>query len=181
MGILFLVGPRGSGKTLAASLLHTRHACRVCDTDALVREQSGKTVAEIVAEGGWPAFRALEKAALAAAVARLRAAGEGPCVLSTGGGMVLDPENRDYMRTEGFVAYLAAPASVLARRIPPPEADPSRPALTALTPEEEMAQILAERDPLYRAAAHLVVDAALPPAAVVAILRAHIPGMEEKK
>ncbi|SBV91179.1 Shikimate kinase [uncultured delta proteobacterium] len=173
MGILFLIGPRGSGKTLMASILAQKHGCRTCDTDALIREKTGKSVADIVAEGGWPAFRALEKAALAEAVARMREGG-GPAVIATGGGIVLDPENRERMRAEGVVAYLAAPPNVLARRLPPPQNDPSRPSLTNLPPEQEIARVLQEREPLYRAAAHHVVDAARPPESVAAILRGHI-------
>ena len=170
MGILFLIGPRGSGKTLAASLLERDHGCRTCDTDALIREKTGKTVAGIVAEGGWPAFRALEKAALEEAVERMRLFPESPAVIATGGGIVLDPENRDRMRKEGVVAYLSAPASVLAARLAPPGDDPSRPSLTGLSPEREMAGVLEERGPLYRETAHYSIDATLPPEEVAAIL-----------
>ncbi|MCC8194748.1 MAG: shikimate kinase AroL [Deltaproteobacteria bacterium] len=170
MAILFLIGPRGSGKTVAATLLERDHGCRACDTDVLIRERSGKTVAEIVNEGGWPAFRALEKAALLEAVNRMRDAGGSPAVIATGGGIVLDPENRRCMREHGVVAYLAAPAAVLAGRLEPPRNDPSRPSLTGLPPEEEMARILREREPLYREAAHHVVDATMTPDSVARTL-----------
>jgi shikimate kinase len=157
-----------------ASLLARNRACLARDTDALIREKTGMSVAEIVAVGGWPAFRALEKAALAEAVESARESGNAPAVIATGGGIVLDPENRDRMRAEGVVAYLAAPPRVLAGRLPPLRNDPSRPSLTALPPEREIAAVLREREPLYRAAAHHIVDATRPPESVADALYGHI-------
>ena len=172
MPILFLIGPRGSGKTLAATLLSEQFAFRACDTDAIIRDVSGKTVAEIVEAGGWPAFRTLEKNALVEAVRRMKT-DAAPAVIATGGGMVLDAENRARMRQEGVVAYLSAPAAVLAGRLSDLSSDASRPAFTSLPLEQEIAAVLRDRDSLYRETAHHVIDASLPPGAVVQTLYDH--------
>lgn len=165
MSITFLIGPRGCGKTLTASLLRERYGCRVCDTDALIREATGKTVAEIVGQGGWNAFRAVEKEALAEAVARAAdgADAQSPAVIATGGGMVLDSENRARMRREGTVVYLAAPVETLAARLSRLDDDPSRPSFSGLPLAEEVAATLEERGPLYRETAHRMLDASRPP------------------
>lgn len=165
MSITFLVGPRGCGKTLTARLLEERYGCRVCDVDVLIRDATGKTVAEIVTEGGWAAFRAVETAALAKAVAEMAGLADGKAcaVIATGGGIILSPENRARMRREGTVVYLAAPVEALVARLAPLGNDTSRPSLTGLPLAEEIAKVLNERDPLYREAAHHVLDASRPP------------------
>lgn len=165
MTIFFLIGPRGCGKTTTADVLEKTFGLPVRDVDASLCASSGKTVAEIVEEGGWPAFRALEKASLAESVTRMRSSGPGPGIIATGGGIVLDPENRMRLRAEGIVIYLAAPPEILAARLEASRlSDASRPALTPLPFAEEIAAVMREREPLYRETAHHVVDATLPPA-----------------
>lgn len=159
MGIVFLVGPRGCGKSLASRILKCEYGCRVYNTDAMIREKTGKTVAGIVAEGGWPLFRVIEKGVLGEAIEAALRVEDTRVVIATGGGMVLDPENRKRMRAAGGVAYLSAPAEVLADRLDTAENDPSRPPLTKLPQEMEIAAVLKEREPLYRSVAHCVVDA----------------------
>ena len=161
MGVLFLIGPRGSGKTLAANLLGSAYACPTCDTDQLVVEAAGKSIAAIVAGEGWPGFRAREKAALVAAFERM--AVHPHSVVATGGGIVLDPENRAFMRRSGRVAYLEAPVEVLLERLTKARCDAFRPALSSLSFSDEMRAVLAERGPLYRETAHQGVDATLEP------------------
>lgn len=170
MGILFLIGPRASGKTLAAALLAKNHACRSCDTDKLVIAAAGKNIADIVAGEGWAAFRAAEKAALAEAADRMGADAGTPGVVATGGGIVLDPENRAFMRRAGVVAYLAASAEELVGRLLLSRARASRPPLSDMSFEDEVRSVMAERDPLYRETAHHVINASLPPAEVARLL-----------
>jgi shikimate kinase len=155
MRALFLIGPRGSGKSAVAGIVGKSLGLPVQDTDEIAARLSGLSVAGLVAAGGWPAFRSLESRAL-------RQAAEKGGVIATGGGIVLDPDNRRHMRDNGLVFYLSAPAQVLARRLmknPRPEL---RPPLTGLDPIAEIAAVLAERDALYRETAHHVVDAAQP-------------------
>ena len=157
---LFLVGPRCSGKTTLAGLLAERFGLSCLDTDAILTAEAGMSVSEIVEREGWEAFRTRESRALAAAALP-------GAVVATGGGIVLDPQNRAFMRASGLVIYLDAPAELLSERLARDCDAGRRPSLTGEKPEQEMVRVLAERAPLYRASAHYRVDASPPPQAVL--------------
>jgi shikimate kinase len=76
-------------------------------------------------------------------------------VLATGGGAVLDPRNREHMKSRGFVIYLHALPPVLWQRT---RTDKSRPLLQGGDPRERLESLYAARDPLYRDVADLVVE-----------------------
>lgn len=158
--ILFIVGARAAGKTTVGKILADVLGYQFVDTDAYLLETTGETVADIVAREGWEGFRQRESETLRkVAIPRT--------VVATGGGMVLSEANRAFMREKGFVFYLSAPASVLASRL---LADPNvaqRPTLTGRPIEVEMADVLAEREPLYQDAAHHLLDATATPSAVI--------------
>ena len=86
--VVVLVGPPGSGKSTIAALLAERLEARHRDTDSDVEAGAGKPISEIFVDEGEPHFRALERAAI---VAALQHDGE---VLSLGGGAILDPATR---------------------------------------------------------------------------------------
>ncbi|WP_427892501.1 shikimate kinase [Kribbella sp. GL6] len=86
--VVVLVGPPGSGKSTIAALLSTRLGVPHRDTDADIEATAGKPISDIFVDEGEPHFRALERAAI---VAALQSAGE---VLSLGGGAILDPDTR---------------------------------------------------------------------------------------
>jgi len=92
-----LVGLSGVGKSSVGRRLAARLGWPLLDTDALIAEAAGRTVAQIFADAGEPRFRDLEAAALQ------RAFSISPCVVSTGGGIVLRPENRALLRLYAFV------------------------------------------------------------------------------
>jgi shikimate kinase len=150
---LTLVGYRGCGKTTVGRLAASALGWRFIDLDLKIASDSGRTIAAIFEHEGEAAFRALESRALAAALAT-----RGRLVLSTGGGCVLSRANRDLLRARGgLVAYLEAPVAVLQRRL---RADAnSRPSLTGRHPADEVAAVLALRDPLYREVAHACIAA----------------------
>lgn len=103
--IFSLIGPRGSGKTTIAKRLAELTGWPRLATDAAVEEAAGKTIAEIVARRGWPGFREYERRALKSIIERadiLVPPGKG-MFLDTGGGIVLDEENRELLRGAGFV------------------------------------------------------------------------------
>lgn len=151
---IFLVGPRASGKTTLGRALAEALEYRFVDTDRLVLESTGMTVAEIVEREGWDGFRRRESEALRAAA--------GPAtVVATGGGMVLSEANRAFMRANGKVFYLSVPVALLAARL---EADPNagqRPTLTGRTIVDEVSEVLASREAFYREVADHVLDASL--------------------
>jgi shikimate kinase len=150
---LVLVGYRGTGKTTVARLLAKRLAWDVYDTDDELERRAGKTIAEIFADDGEPAFRQLEGEVVNDLCRHEQT------VLSVGGGSILRQENREAMRQNGRVVWLQARAETLLARI---EGDrntaPRRPNLTARGGLDEIVELLAIREPLYRETAHLVVD-----------------------
>ncbi|MCC8166924.1 MAG: shikimate kinase AroL [Planctomycetes bacterium] len=157
---VYLIGPRGSGKTCVGRALATALAMRFADTDEYMLSESGETVADVVAKHGWDEFRRRESAAL-------RAVSMPGRVVATGGGMVLAEANRSHMRATGTVIYLRAPLAELCRRVGQDDNRAGRPSLTGCHPVDEMAAILAERAPLYEGTAHHIIDCAEGVAAVV--------------
>jgi Shikimate kinase len=151
--IIFLVGARAAGKTTVGRRLALELGQDFVDTDLYMGEIHRITVAEIVAKEGWDGFRRKESAALREVAAPGR-------VIATGGGMVLAEHNRDFMRANGLVFYLSAPAEVLGARLAADPKAAQRPSLTGLSVVEEAAQVLLEREELYLGAAHHVIDAA---------------------
>lgn len=166
---IFLVGMMGAGKTTIGRALAQRLGREFVDTDRILVERTGVPVATIFEIEGEAAFRRRESAVLAEYGA------QGGCVISTGGGAVLTPENRELMRRHGTVIYLRARIEHLWERT---RHDTSRPLLATPDPRGTLSKLLVERDPLYREAAHLIVDTGAQSAAslvarVAAQLSAH--------
>lgn len=149
---IFLIGSRACGKTTVGEGLAQATGFEFVDTDRWLRQYSGMTVAEIVEKEGWEGFRQRESDALQAVTAP-------GTVIATGGGMVLSEANRQFMHERGVVIYLCAPAQVLAARLAAVPEQGQRPTLTGKTIVDEVEDVLAERETLYRATAHHVVDA----------------------
>ncbi len=142
---IFLLGPPGVGKTTIGRRLARRLARPHIDTDALVVERTGTSIARIFAERGEPAFRLLESEAIVAAAAHAGA------VISLGGGAVLAPRNRALIAASGRSFYLRAAVETLERRIRAQHV--ARPLLPAGTP---VGALLAQRLPLYESADHRI-------------------------
>lgn len=150
---IFFIGPRGSGKTTLARAVAQRLGLVCTDTDELVQELAGSSIAQIVQDQGWDAFRELEHEVLSRICART---GQ---VVATGGGVVLKEENRNLLRSSGKVFYLMAPAEVLHQRLADQEDAAWRPSLSGLPADQEMAQTLAQREPLYFQTLHYILPA----------------------
>jgi shikimate kinase len=144
---LWLVGMMGAGKSTVGSDVASQTATDFHDTDLLIEDRAGMSVRELFETVGVVAFRDLEHQAVEHAAALVG-------VIATGGGAVLDPDSRRIMRDSGLVVYLRANPSTLARRV---GGGVSRPLLNGVDRGEALAQILAERDPDYRTAAHHVI------------------------
>lgn len=152
---IFLIGPRASGKTTLGRKLAAHLKRPFVDTDRRIRLATGRTVAEIVEQGGWEAFRQIECDVLAD-VALF--SGQ---VVSCGGGIVLREENREILK-KGLTFYLKADPEVLAERLMRNPENAQRPSLTGASIAQEVRQVLAERAPLYEELSRAALPADAP-------------------
>jgi len=150
---LALIGYRCSGKTVVGRELAAKLGWRFADTDKAVEERAGKGIAAIFAEDGEKAFRALERKAFA------ELAGADECVIAAGGGALQNRANVAALKRGAKVVWLETSAEELARRALAEDAhNVKRPPLTDLPLEEEIRTVLAQRAPLYKAAADCIVS-----------------------
>lgn len=150
---IFLIGYRCTGKTTLGAALAERLGWRFVDMDDVIVAQSGMTIAQMVARHDWPFFRQQEKLLLQHLAEGKR------CVVGTGGGVVLDPDNIDAMRSGGKTIWLRSRPETIRRYMDADERTRSlRPALTDRDLMDEIETTLAAREPLYRRASDLTVD-----------------------
>lgn len=153
-----LVGLSGAGKSSVSRALAARLGLPHADTDAMIAARAGRPVPELFVAVGESAFRDLEAAALAEALAGP------PLALATGGGVVLRAANRALLRARALVVWLDAPDAHLLDRLR--AHDEERP-LLAGDAAARLAALRAARAPLYEEASHLALDTAgLTPAEV---------------
>jgi shikimate kinase len=144
-----LIGLPGTGKTTTGKCLARRLGVAFADSDQLVESRAGRNVSEIFAASGEPAFRAAEAEAITAALAGFDG------VLALGGGAILAASTRRALSAAAVpVVLLRARHATLVRRVGPAVERP----LLAGDPPARLAQLAAERGPLYRQVATLVVD-----------------------
>lgn len=145
---VFFVGFMGAGKTSVARKLARICGIAAVDMDTYLERRENRRVKDIFAEGGEAAFRAIETDVLR------ELAGKDPLLVSCGGGVVVTPENREILRSSGFVVYLQVTADEAKERI----SDLStRPLFTDL---DAARRRNAERLPLYEEVADLTVNTA---------------------
>lgn len=150
---IYLVGYRCTGKTTIGRKLASRYRISFFDTDLWVEKQAGMRIARIVESIGWDHFRQLEKQALAETIDLDQV------VVSTGGGIVLDPGNRSILQDNGIIVWLTAGEQVIIKRInSDPETQGMRPPLGNLDLVAETRTALKTRIPLYAQSADLTID-----------------------
>ena len=143
---IVLVGFMGSGKTTVGKLIAEQTGMPLLDMDSIIAERAGKSINEIFADEGETHFRALERS-----LVQELAATEGN-IISTGGGIVLNPDNiRDFEKTGLVVCLLVDAESVLDRV----RHDSSRP-LLAGDKESRILQLLESRRNLYASITHRI-------------------------
>lgn len=147
--LVVLVGPPGAGKSTVGVLVAQRRGVAFRDTDADVEKRAGMAIADIFIDMGEQRFRALERAAVAAAL------GEHEGVLALGGGAVLDEATRAALRGHSVV-FLDVDPSTAAVRV---GFNRDRPLLLG-NPRHRLAELLTERRPLYEQVASITVPTA---------------------
>lgn len=146
---IFLVGPMGAGKSTIGRQLAESLSYSFKDSDQEIQRRTGVDIPTIFEFEGEQGFRSRERQVLEEMIQEER------IVLATGGGAVLMPENRQDLAARGVVVYLhCSPEQQYARTA----RDRSRPLLETDDPLERLRELMAERDPLYRQVADLVVS-----------------------
>lgn len=164
---IILVGPMAAGKSRIGRELAERCGLRLVDADAEIEREAGTSISVIFEHEGEAGFRRRERKMLATLLLH-----DG-IVLATGGGAVLDADNRTLLADRGFVVHLhASPATQLVRAA----GDTRRPLLQNTDPSAVLHALAIEREPLYAAVSAFRVDTdGLAPAQVTAQILAGLP------
>ncbi len=150
--VIFLIGPRGSGKTSVAQVLAGRLGWHWLDADALLETRHRQTIKQIFAAEGEAGFRDKE----AALVEELCSCREH--VIATGGGVILREESRLKLREAGHVVWLTGDPAALWGRIAADSTTAERRPNLLAGGLAEVEELLRAREPFYRECAHLTVD-----------------------
>ena len=153
-----LVGLPGSGKSTIGRQLARRLGRPFIDTDQVIEQRVGLSIRDFFEREGEESFRDLEQSVIDELTL-----GE-PCVLSTGGGAVLRPANRQHLKQRTQAIYLQAAPEEFLRRL---RHDRSRPLLQVPDPLARLRELYTLRDPLYRESARCVVETGRPSVAAL--------------
>lgn len=151
---LVLTGFMGTGKSTLGRLVADRLGRPFVDMDSVIAARAGQPIPAIFAAQGEQAFRALERA-----LCQELAAQDG-LVIATGGGALVDPENRAAMQRSGLVICLTASPAALAERL---AGAGDRPLLAGDDPAARIAALLADRAAAYAALPHQLDTTTLTP------------------
>ncbi len=148
---IILIGYRCTGKTSVGKKISERLKMPFYDTDDLVKRETGRSVAKIVAEKGWPFFREKERAAIAG-ISDVQG-----CIIATGGGAVLDRANVQVLKRNGVFVWLKAEVDAIAARMAGSQGL-ERPPLSGRDSSGEITGVLRQRLPAYERLADFSVD-----------------------
>lgn len=146
---VFLIGPMGSGKTAVGRYLSRLLDLEFHDSDTEIERRTGVDIPFIFEKEGEAGFRQREREAIEVLTAMDR------IVLATGGGAILLAENRRHLADRGCVVYLETSVMQQVERVKQAR---TRPLLSNVDPTSKLAQLLAERAPLYGEIADVVVS-----------------------
>ncbi len=146
---VFVIGPMGAGKTAVGKQLARRLGWDFVDSDREIEDRTGVDIPFIFEKEGEEGFRRRERKVIEELTGRQRV------VLATGGGAVLDSDNRKCLASRGFVVYLYASVDQQEERT---RAGRNRPLLNIDDPRARLEELMAHRDPLYRQVADLILE-----------------------
>lgn len=151
--MISLIGLPGSGKSTVGRQLARRLQLPFLDSDFVIEQRLGCSIREYFEREGEDRFRDLEESV----IDELTLGSSG--VLSTGGGVILRPLNRQHLHERTHVVYLNSVPDELFRRL---RHDKSRPLLQVADPLTRLRDLHTQRDPLYRETCHLNIDTGRP-------------------
>jgi len=146
---VYLIGPMAVGKTTIGKQLARRLRLRFLDSDQEIEKRTGVSISLIFDVEGEAGFRDREEKMIA------ELTGLAGVILATGGGAVLREANRKALRKNGTVVYLRACVDTLLERT---QSSKHRPLLETRDRRAALDALMAERDPLYRGEADIIVD-----------------------
>ena len=150
---IVLIGYRGAGKSAVGRKLAERLQRGFVDTDDLIEADYGAPISKMVISHGWNHFRRQEKRIIK------EISKENNLIIATGGGAVLDTDNVNALRRNGFIIWLKAASQVLLKRIiNDPQTFDRRPSLKGNGVLEEIEEVLAFRNGFYEEAAAIQLD-----------------------
>ncbi len=148
-GNIFLIGPMGAGKSTIGRHLASLAKKTFLDADKELESRTGASIPLIFEIEGETGFRKRE-ADIIDELTQMQ-----DLVLATGGGAVMNESNRRALHSRGVVVYLAASIDTLVERT---RHDKNRPLLQNVDRRKKFEELMAERDPVYRQEADLIVD-----------------------
>ncbi len=147
---LYLIGPMGAGKSTIGKYLARELNIEFYDTDQVIEERSGADIGWIFDVEGEDGFRRRERKIIDELTQRIG------IVLATGGGAILDPENRNRLAARGTVVYLHTTVEQQMKRT---MRDKRRPELQQENfGSDDMIELMKERDPLYKEISDIIVE-----------------------
>jgi shikimate kinase len=165
---IFLIGPMGAGKTTIGKQLARRLEMDFFDSDRALEEHTGASIPLIFELEGEEGFRKREIAILDDLTKKKN------IVLATGGGVVLNEDNRERLKERGAVYYLNSSLKSLLERT---HKDKNRPLLHGdESPKKILTRLIKERDPLYREVADHIIDTSH--SSIRGVIQAIIDGLE---
>ena len=167
---IVLTGFRAVGKSSVGKMLAQKIRYTFIDTDTLLCERLGASIADIVTRHGWAFFREAERALLAEVPGMERV------VLATGGGAIEHQEEWHRLRSCCYVVWLDADVATIRQRMGgDPHSVEQRPSLTGNSARDEIEMLLSRRIPLYSAGSDLQLDTVgKEPAALVESIVEHV-------
>ena len=148
-GSLFLTGPMGAGKSTIGRQLSRQLRMAFYDSDREIENRTGVDIPLIFELEGEQGFRKRERLIIDELTLLPN------IILATGGGAILDADNREHLAERGLVIYLHASVNQQLART---KHDRNRPLLQTDNPRQRLEELMQVRDPLYREIADLVID-----------------------
>lgn len=172
MGNIYLIGLMGVGKTTIGKQLAKALQRPFYDSDKVIEETTGASIPTIFSYEGEEGFRIREQCVIQDLTAL-----QG-IVMATGGGAVIMQENREALKTTGFVVYLHCSIDKILYRT---RHDTQRPLLQTANPRQRLQTLLKQRDPLYQECADFKIDSGSTPGKIVVktILQKYRAALEE--
>lgn len=150
MNNVILIGYMGCGKTSLGKKLSYKERIALLDTDKMIEQKQGMTVAEIFDQKGEGAFRMMETECLEEIMGYSER-----YVISVGGGLPIKEENRELLKKLGTVIYLRAEPDTIYERL---KNDTSRPLLRGENPRGKIEAMIKQRGSVYELAADYIID-----------------------